>query len=108
VHRKRLEKLVCSDAYLCLRCNPRMGCYHPFLQKSAIQFQFVFSTHSRCIRCGKSEHVTRLAKRDYIDGFSKNPLSWLQKVMGAPINGCSPCRLQYYDWRGPSSEAKSR
>jgi len=73
-----------------------------------VRFRFVFSRHSRCLKCGKTERVSRLAKRDYIDGFSKSPLSLLQGVMGAPINRCSACRLQYYDWRGPSPEAKSQ
>lgn len=106
VHRKRLEKLVYSDAYLCMRCNVRVGWYYPFVQMSMIQFQYVLSWYSRCLRCGRTERISRLAKRDYIDGFSKSPLSWAQKMMGAPINRCSACRLQYYDWRRPSPEAK--
>jgi len=108
VHRKLLEKLVYSDAYLCVRCNVRVGWYHSFLLAQLVRLRFVFSCHTRCLKCGKTERVSRLAKRDYIDGVSKSPLSWLQRVMGAPINRCSACRLQYYDWRRPSPEAKSQ
>jgi hypothetical protein len=59
--------------------------------------RFLFSRHSRCIRCG-SEAVQRLKKRDKVDGFSQNPLALMQVLIGAPVNRCSPCWLQFFDW----------
>ena len=107
-HRKRLEKVVYSDAFVCVRCGVRVGCLYAILRDAKIQFECLFSRYSRCLRCGKTEQVSRLEKRDYIDRFAKHPLSWVQRVMGAPISRCSACRLQYYDWRRPGPEAKSQ
>ncbi len=59
---------------------------------------FVFSRYSRCIQCGTLD-VQRLAKPDRVDWMSRHPLSLLMYVTGAPLNRCSPCRLQYHDWR---------
>ena len=106
-HRTALEKLVYSGVFSCDKCKARVGWYHPVVLTQLVRLRFVFSLRTRCLKCGKTERVSRLAKRDYIDGVSKSPLSWLQRLMGAPINRCSACRLQYYDWRRPSPEAKS-
>src|ERR1700693_4157808 len=100
-HRRLLEKAVYSDAFACSRCKLRLGWHHPFLFFLLRQFRFVFSSYARCVRCGKQESVSRLEKRDYIDSVSKNPLALFQLLLGAPINRCSPCRLQFYDWRPP-------
>ena len=107
-HRKALEKLIYSGVFSCDKCKARVGWYHPLALAQIVRFQFVFSRHSRCLRCGRAEPVSRLAKRDYIDGLAKSPLSWLQRLTGAPINRCSACRLQYYDWRRPTPDAKSQ
>jgi len=107
-HRTALEKLVYSGVFSFDNCKARVGSCHPVVLAQIVRLRFVFSRHTRCLKCGKTERVRRLAKRDYIDGFSKSPLSWVQKLLGAPINRCSACRLQYYDWRRPSPEAKSQ
>jgi hypothetical protein len=62
--------------------------------------RFPFSRHSRCIRCG-SDAIQRLKKRDKQDGFLQNPLALIQGLTGAPVNRCSSCRLQFFDWRRP-------
>jgi hypothetical protein len=49
--------------------------------------------------------VQRLKKRDKVDGFSQNPLALMQVLIGAPVNRCSPCRLQFFDWRKPREGA---
>ena len=100
-HRRLPEKVVYSDAFACSRCKVRLGWYHPFVFLILRQFRFVFSCYARCVRCGKQESISRLEKRDYIDSVSKNPLALFQRLLGAPINRCSPCRLQFYDWRRP-------
>ena len=100
-HRRLPEKVVYSDAFTCSRCKVRLGWYHPFVFLILRQFRFVFSCYARCVRCGKQESISRLEKRDYIDSVSKNPLALFQRLLGAPINRCSPCRLQFYDWRRP-------
>jgi hypothetical protein len=97
VHRTMLEKFVRSDMYECAGCRRRVGTYHRSLYAYS---RFLFSRYSRCIRCG-SEAVQRLKKRDKVDGFSQNPLALVQALTGAPINRCSPCRLQFFDWRKP-------
>ena len=97
VHRRPLEKLVWSDMYECPNCNRRVGTYH---RSFYAHCRFLFSRHSHCIRCG-SDAVQRLKKRDKVDGFSQNPLALVQALIAAPVNRCSPCRLQFFDWRKP-------
>jgi hypothetical protein len=29
----------------------------------------------------------------------------MQVLIGAPVNRCSPCRLQFFDWRKPREGA---
>jgi hypothetical protein len=103
VHRTAFEKLLWYDMYQCSECKHRQGSYHRGLYA---HFRFLFSRHSRCIRCG-SEAVQRLKKRDKVDGFSQNPLALMQILIGAPVNRCSPCRLQFFDWRRPRDENAS-
>jgi len=88
--------------YQCSGCKRHEGSYHRSIYTHC---RFILSRHSRCIRCG-SEAVQRLKKRDQVDGFSQHPLALLQVLIGAPINRCSPCRLQYFDWRKPREGAK--
>jgi uncharacterized protein with PIN domain len=97
VHRKQFEKFIWSDMYECVGCKRRAGVNHRALY---VNGHFLFSRYSRCIRCG-SEAVQRLKKRDKVDEFSKNPLALVQAILGAPVNRCSPCRLQFFDWRKP-------
>jgi len=97
VHRTALEKLWYSDMYSCSECEKRSGAFHRGLYATV---RFIFSRYSHCIRCG-SDAVQRLAKRDKVDGFSNHPLAWAQVILGAPVNRCSPCRLQFFDWRKP-------
>jgi hypothetical protein len=101
VHRTALEKWLWSDMYQCSECRRRAGTYHRHLYAHC---RFLFSRKSRCIRCG-SEAVQRLTKRDKVDGFSQNPLALIQILIGAPVNRCSPCRLQFFDWRKPREGA---
>jgi hypothetical protein len=46
----------------------------------------------------------RSKKRDRIDTVSHHPISMLLRLTGAPIVRCFSCRLQFYDWRPPSTE----
>jgi len=101
VHRSVLEKCLWSDMYRCSGCKRKQGYFHRYLYS---HYHFMFSRHSRCIRCG-SEAVDRLKKRDKVDSFSQNPLALMQVLIGAPVNRCSPCRLQFFDWRKPREGA---
>ncbi len=67
-----------------------------------------FSIHCHCPKCG-NEKLTRLRKRDRIELMYRNPISFFQKFVGAPLWHCEPCRLQFYDLRRPrrSRPAKS-
>lgn len=97
VHRNLLERWLWADMYECPGCKRRKGSYHRYLYA---HWCFLFSRHAHCIRCG-SAAVQRLKKRDKVDGFSQNPLALMQALVGAPVNRCSPCRLQFFDWRKP-------
>lgn len=101
VHRRFYERLLYSDMYVCAACERRAGSFHRVLYANS---RFLFSRYSRCARCG-SEDVQRLAKRDKVDSFSRSPLAWVQFLVGAPVNRCGPCRLQYFDWRKPRPSA---
>ena len=100
-HRKSFEKLVYTDIFRCASCGYRLGSQRPFLLATV---KFVFSRQTHCIRCGTS-HVQRSSKRDRIDSVSRNLLSRILYLSGAPVNKCIACRLQYYDWRKPSPDS---
>ena len=97
-HRKALQKVIYAESFRCSKCRTRFHRVHPVLR---LNYEFVFSRHTRCIRCGTLT-VHRLARRDHVDSLSRNVLSQIQRVTGAPVNKCPACRLQYYDWRTPS------
>jgi hypothetical protein len=97
VHRTAFEKIMWSEMYECPNCRRRAGSFHRSLYAHC---RFLFSRHSRCVRCG-SEVVQRLRKRDKLERFSRNPLALIQALTGAPINFCALCRLQFFDWRKP-------
>ncbi len=61
-------------------------------------YLFLFGRKSRCPRCG-SFRVEKLRGVDHIDPMYKNPLSYLQKFLGAGLHWCPFCRLQFYDLR---------
>lgn len=91
VRRTLPEKLWNVHMYACSGCRRRVGVLRPSLV-------FLFSRRTRCILCG-SPDVARLAKPDTVDEFTSNPLGRIQRCMGAPVWRCSPCRVQFYDWR---------
>jgi hypothetical protein len=51
-----------------------------------------------CPLCG-SQRLTPLESRDRIDRMYRNPISYLQRFLGAPLYHCFRCRLQFYDRR---------
>jgi hypothetical protein len=57
-----------------------------------------FSIHVQCPRCW-SENLKVFSKRDYVEGFQNGFLRRIQGWMGAPLNYCERCRLQFYDAR---------
>jgi hypothetical protein len=97
VHRRQWERFLYSDIYVCNGCARRVGSFYRPLY---IHGRFLFSRYSRCIQCG-SEDVQRLKKRDKVDSFATHPLAWVQLLLGAPVNRCGACRLQFFDWRKP-------
>jgi hypothetical protein len=60
--------------------------------------RFILSRHTRCVRCGRTS-VKRLRERDGVDRVSRNAVSLVFSLVGAPIHHCGGCRLQYYDCR---------
>ena len=101
-HRRSLEKLIYTDIHRCTKCGYRLT-WLRLVRRGNLKF--VFSRYTRCIRCGTA-YVQRSSKRDRIDSVSKNLLSRILFVSGAPVNKCVACRLQYYDWRPPRPDAE--
>ena len=102
-HRKAFQKVIYAELFRCSRCRTRVRRVYPFLR---LNYEFLFSRHTRCVRCG-TPAVHRMAKRDRVDSLSKNPLSQIQRLTGAPVNKCPACRLQYYDWRAPHPQVRA-
>jgi hypothetical protein len=92
VRRTLLEKLLNSDMYACSGCRRRIGARRPSLV-------FLFSKHACCIQCGSASTIARLEKPDRVDQFTTNWLGRVPRLFGAPVYRCSPCRVQFYDWR---------
>ena len=100
-HRTLAQKLLYTDAFRCTKCGRRV--YRRRMSGGGT-FAFAFSRHTHCIRCG-TPNVQRLRKRDRIDSVSRHPVSLLFALIGAPLNRCYSCRLQYRDWRRPVPQA---
>ena len=97
VRRSFLEKFVCHAVLGCLNCGRRE------LQ----WYLFVLGRRSHCPLCGNFR-LKRLRRVDYIDRMYKNPLSYLQKYLGANLYWCERCRLQFYDLRKASARQTGR
>jgi hypothetical protein len=95
VRRTFLQKLIYSDAWYCRRCHRQTT--HLYLAL-ATHLQHCSSRYTRCVRCA-GLNVRRLRRRDRSDPLSKHPISLLLGWVGAPLNMCDRCRLQYFDWR---------
>lgn len=95
VHRRFLEKLAYSSAYECRKCNFRTRRLNAWGLSLG---RFIFSRHTSCPRCGTAL-VHRTSKRDRVESLSKHLFSRMQQLLGAPLNKCPLCRLQYYDVR---------
>lgn len=61
-------------------------------------FLYLLSFHSCCPKCGNVD-LKILNERDGVDEMSSNPLSFIQRFLGAPLHWCQFCRLQFYDYR---------
>ena len=95
VHRNLFEKMLCSDAYQCMKCDRKSRRFYDWWFSP---YRFIFSRYTVCIRCG-THRVHRMSKRDPLDSVSKNPLSLVQQIVRAPRNKCPFCRVQYHDLR---------
>jgi len=100
VHRNYFERLIYSEVFRCPKCDNRVSATHPYAR---VTLRFIFSRHTHCIRCG-TPFVQRSTKRDRVDSISSHVLGRVQRVLGAPLNKCVACRLQYYDWRPVKKE----
>jgi hypothetical protein len=99
--RRRLpERVYCAEIYQCKEC----GC------RERVRYWQHWHWASRTVRCplcGNGD-VKRLARRDGIDRMYKNPLSYLQRLAGAPIYHCQWCRLQFHDLRPRATNLDKR
>jgi DNA-directed RNA polymerase subunit RPC12/RpoP len=90
VKRRFLGKLVYDSSYRCMDCGARVHFPKNWLN--------LFSLYVCCPRCGAPD-VKKRRKRDGIDRMYRNPISWGQWMLGAPLYHCHDCRLQFYDLR---------
>jgi DNA-directed RNA polymerase subunit RPC12/RpoP len=86
-----LEKFYLAAIFMCRDCG----------REHTVNFLGIWphlSLVARCPRCG-TRRLRQLKKIDHIETMYKNPLSRLQKFIGAPLLYCFRCRLQFYDYR---------
>jgi hypothetical protein len=101
VHRAAPERVLYASAFKCRTCGRRL---RRMRQAVARPYGFVFSAHTRCVRCG-NEDVRRSSRRDRAESVSTSVFSRLLGLTGAPLNACGACRTQYHDWRRPMAKA---
>lgn len=58
----------------------------------------IFRRFVECPQCGTRD-LSKLARRDWVDKMSRNPLRRLLGLVGFPLYHCTYCRLQFRDWR---------
>lgn len=85
------ERFVHAAVYFCPVCRHEA----PISQVAVYP---VFSTKARCPRCSNAK-LKKLEKPDRIEKFYRNPISRVQRFLGAPLLYCQYCRLQFYDFR---------
>lgn len=90
-HRSFAERLRYAAIYECEKC-------HCQDLESQLEHFPMLSPAARCPECGNTALRVQPGL-DPVDRLFRNPLSLLQKFLGAPLLYCSPCRLQFYDWR---------
>jgi hypothetical protein len=90
VRRKLHQKLFFQSIFNCKRCARD--------ETQNRWFLFLFGKESSCPKCG-SLRLEKMRGVDHIDRMYKNPLSYLQKFLGASLHWCPLCRLQFYDRR---------
>ena len=86
-----LERFVHAAVYFCPVCLHEAPV-------SQVAVYPVFSTIARCPRCS-NPRLKQLDKRDHIEKLYRNPISRIQRWLGAPLLYCQFCRLQFYDFR---------
>ena len=67
-------------------------------------YLYLLSVKTCCPRCG-NHGSKRLQERDGIDEMYSNPISRIQRFLGAPLYWCQFCRLQFYDFRRRKQES---
>jgi hypothetical protein len=96
VARTWLQRFIYSEIYLCVACGARLCVHHPLISAVIVNnYRFLFSRYSHCLTCGSGA----VGRNDRIYFLSRNPLAWIQWLVGAPLMECSPCGRQYFDWR---------
>src|SRR5712692_1989446 len=88
IRRRFWEKPFCLAVLRCPRCGFRE--IHWGL--------FFLGIRSHCPRCWNLR-LKKLRKVDRIETMYKNPVSYMQKWLGANLYYCKVCRLQFYDLR---------
>jgi LSD1 subclass zinc finger protein len=95
VHRRLSERLVYASAHECRDCAARIRRFRLLI--SCIRF--VFTARTACPSCGV-DWVSPASKPpvQFAD-VSRDPLSFIQQLRGAPRFKCSLCTTHYYDAR---------
>ena len=90
-HRSFAERLRYAAIYECEKC-------HCLDLESHLEYFPMLSLVARCPECANTALRVQPCL-DPVDRLYRNPFSFFQKFLGAPLLFCSPCRLQFYDWR---------
>src|SRR5262245_40832702 len=83
-HRSWLQRLVFRSVDTWPTCLVEVRVLHTTVYTHVV---FLFSRYTHCPGCGTGT-VHRSAKRDQLDSHSRHPLSWLQRLLGAPRCYC--------------------
>ncbi|MBK9169199.1 MAG: zinc ribbon domain-containing protein [Bryobacterales bacterium] len=90
IHRTFRDRLRFAAIYRCRDCGAR--------QEQEHWYSAFFGPASRCPSCG-TYRLQRLREVDRIDRVSRNPISFIQRILGGQLHRCGYCRLQFYDLR---------
>lgn len=104
VSRHWLQRIFYTEVYYCTDCGVRLGIHHRYLSVLFVKnVRFIFSRYSHCVSCGSG--AVDAGGSIYL--LSRNPFGWIQLLAAAPLRECSPCGLQFFDWR-PARSLRSQ
>ena len=84
------ERVLFAQAQCCTKCATRCRLSR---WRSLRDSRYV-----SCPRCA-GQNLRVFSRIDRIEGMQRNPLRWIERLLGAPLYYCAACRLQFFDVR---------